>query len=282
MRDAQHVANDAADAGVRSAERFDGRRMVVGLGLERDRGALGELDDAGIADERRPHERCIDRFGAPAELSHQRGDLGRSVGPAGGVDDRTERLVGAVLAPRLGECLDLDVGDVAAKAFVLVADHTEFLEVEVQRTLDVQRHEAVVVEAADRDQFGVRVSRRVVEVRRLDEPVSPTLDDRVRDDSTHDLVGEIGIDGGSELDPAGGGRGREFDAELQRGVHHCVGSSVGDAGEERDLDAIRLWGVPAGVLQERVGDRCGESCSLIVIESARDMDHVGHLNGVRQ
>jgi hypothetical protein len=35
--DAEHVADHAADAGVRAAERFDRRRMVVGLGLERDR-----------------------------------------------------------------------------------------------------------------------------------------------------------------------------------------------------------------------------------------------------
>ena len=52
MRHAEDVANHSADAGVRSAERLDRRRMIVGLGLHGDGGALCEFDDSCVADER--------------------------------------------------------------------------------------------------------------------------------------------------------------------------------------------------------------------------------------
>ena len=72
---AEHVADHAADAGVGAAERLDRGRVVVRLGLEGQRRARGELDDAGVADERADDER--------------RGDRGRSRRAAGfisGVD----------------------------------------------------------------------------------------------------------------------------------------------------------------------------------------------------
>ena len=105
-----HVADDAADAGVGAAERLDRRRVVVRLGLERDGRALAERHDPGVADERRPHERRVDGVGGGAQLVEQR----RQRRAVGGRDRGPERLVGAVLAPRLGQRLQLDVGRVAA------------------------------------------------------------------------------------------------------------------------------------------------------------------------
>ena len=43
--------------GVGAAEGLDRRRVVVGLGLQRERHVAGEADDPGVADERRFHER---------------------------------------------------------------------------------------------------------------------------------------------------------------------------------------------------------------------------------
>ena len=282
MGDAEHVADHAADTGVRAAERLDGRRVVVGLGLERDRRALGELDDAGVADEGRPHERRVDRVGACPELGEQRRDLLGPVGATGRVDDGAERLVGAVLAPRLREGLDLDVGDVAPETFELVTDDAQLLEVEVQGPFDVQGEEPVVVEAPDRDQFGVGVAGGVVEVRWLDEPVTPPFDDGVGDHATHHLVGEFGVDVGAELDASGGCCGGEFDAELAGGVHHGIGGGVGDPGQERDLDAVGGRSIPGDTLQQRVGHRRGESGALAVVERPGQVDHVGDLDRRRQ
>ena len=60
---AHHVPDDPADPGVGAAERLDGGRMVVRLGLQGERGALGERDDAGVAGERRADEGGVDRVG---------------------------------------------------------------------------------------------------------------------------------------------------------------------------------------------------------------------------
>ena len=71
------------------------------------------------------------------------------------VDAGSEDVVLAVFRPGLGEGLDLDVGDLAPEPLVLVADHAEFLEVEIQGSFDVEGEQAVVVETADREQLGV-------------------------------------------------------------------------------------------------------------------------------
>ena len=78
-----------------------------------------------------------------------------SVGPVVDGDRGAERLVGAVLAPRLGQRLQLDVGRVAAGGLEVGLDGGELLRVEGQRPLDAERGERVGVEAADR-----RSSRR--------------------------------------------------------------------------------------------------------------------------
>ncbi len=204
--DAEHVADHAADAGVGAAERLDGRRVVVRLGLEGDRRARGELDDAGIADECRAHERGSERLGAVAQLGEQRPHGGRPVGTLG-VDAGAEGLVGAVLAPRLGEHLDLDVGDVAVEALVLVAQHPQLLEIEVQRARLVERRQPLVVEAAEGEHLGRGRRRRGVDERRLDRAGGPALDHRVGDQPAHQLVGLGGRDPGVELDAPAGGSG---------------------------------------------------------------------------
>ena len=107
---AEHVADDAADTGVGAAERLHGRRVVVRLGLEGERRARDERHDAGVAHERRPDERRTDGLGRRTQPVEQRwAGLALVRG-----DGRPEGLVGAVLAPGLGERLQLDVGRVSA------------------------------------------------------------------------------------------------------------------------------------------------------------------------
>jgi hypothetical protein len=87
-----------------------------------------------------------------------------------------------------------------------------------------------------------------------------------RHHSSNDLVGQVGVDVGAELDPAGGGGGGEFDPELPGGMEHGVGGRVGHAREQCDLDAVAERSVPGRRLQQRVGERRSEACTSIVVE----------------
>ena len=190
----EDVADHAADAGVGPAEGFDSRWMIVGLGLERKGGALAKLDDAGVADEGRTHERRRDRVSVhEPQLLHQRLDE-RSValGVAGlrRVDNRgPEGFVGAVFAPGLRQRLDLHVGRVTVERCKMALNDPKFLRVEVKRAFRIDRSETGVVEVADRN--GPSDARCVVgvRVRRLNSSVRPTFDDWVDeqpgDDGAH-------------------------------------------------------------------------------------------------
>ena len=147
-----HVADDAADARVGAAERLDGRRVVVGLGLHGDRRALGERHDAGVADEGRADERGGDGIGGRPQAVEQAGQLLARGRREGG----PERLVRAVLAPRLGQRLELDVGGIATGGAEVALDGLQLGRVEGQRPLDAQPAERVGVEIADGDRRGDR------------------------------------------------------------------------------------------------------------------------------
>ena len=62
-RNAQHIADHAADAGIGAAERLDGRGVVVGLHLEGDFVLVVEIDDAGVIDKGREHPGSGDFIG---------------------------------------------------------------------------------------------------------------------------------------------------------------------------------------------------------------------------
>ena len=100
---------------------------------------------------------------------------GRDLGP--------ERLVGAVLAPRLGEGLQLDVGRVAIGGAEVVADHPQLGRVERQCALPADRLQPVVVEVAQLD-HGRRGARLGAGVQvRVGEAGAPLLDHRVGDEA---------------------------------------------------------------------------------------------------
>ena len=106
MGSAHDVADHATDTGVGTTERLDRRWVVVRLRFHGDGRAFGERHDAGVADEGAAQERRVDGGRCVAQLLQERRDCLAVV--AG--DARPERLVRAVLAPRLGERLQLDVG----------------------------------------------------------------------------------------------------------------------------------------------------------------------------
>jgi hypothetical protein len=136
----EHVADHAADPRVGAAERLDGGRVVVGLGLEGDRRALGERDDPCVADERGAHERGGDGLrGRPQQPEQVDDAVGRR-------DGGPERLVGAVLAPRLGQRLQLHIGGVATDRREVVPDGRELLGIEGERALDADAGQRRVVE----------------------------------------------------------------------------------------------------------------------------------------
>ena len=129
---AEHVADHAADTGVGAAERFDRRRVVVGLGLEGDRRARPVGDDARVADERRPHERRGDGVRAAPQHGEQRRPFVAGVGH----ERRPERLVRAVLAPRLGDGLELDVGRITALGDEVMLHGQQLVGIEGERPID--------------------------------------------------------------------------------------------------------------------------------------------------
>ena len=220
MTGAEHVADDTTDPGVGAPERLDGGRMVVRLRLQRQRLALGERHDPGVADERRADVLGADSLGGVAELAQQRRDVGAVDG-----DRRPERLVGAVLAPGLGQRLQLDIEWIATAGREVVADGDQLLRVEGERSCGVQGVQAGIVKVAD---WNGRGRRHVVTAwveDRLDAVRCPALDHGVGDDPA-----EQGVDGRfvatrRELDAPPGRRGGDGDAELGRGVDDRVGGA---------------------------------------------------------
>ena len=126
---AHHVADHAADAGVGPAERLDRRRVVVRLGLDGERRARGERRRCRRC-RRTPSARTARRWRRwPSRSWRSRGTIAR---PSSVRDPGPEGLVGAVLAPRLGQRLQLDVGGVATLGAEVVADRDQLGGVERQ------------------------------------------------------------------------------------------------------------------------------------------------------
>ena len=230
---AEDVADHAADPGVGAAEGLDRRRVVVRLRLQRQRGAVEERDDPGVAGERRAHELGADPLGDVAQLAQQRCDR-----PAVDRDRGSERLVGAMLAPRLGERLQLDVGGFTAEPGEVVADGPQLGEVEGHRAFGVDRKEAVVIEGADGDRLGARDVVAAGMEDGVDARRRPPFDHGVGDHAAQQGVDRDGVTAGRELDAPAGRRRRNRHLELGGGVDDGAGSGVGDARVERDLEGV--------------------------------------------
>ncbi len=117
----QRIAYDAAQPGVGTAVRLEGRRMIVRLDLEAHVVAVIEADDAGVIleDADAPvvgAEPAADFLGRPED-----GFLEQVVDPPcfgvrpGEINRAFQGLMRAVLRPGLGEGFQLDVGGLAAQ-----------------------------------------------------------------------------------------------------------------------------------------------------------------------
>jgi hypothetical protein len=213
-----------------------------------------------------------DRLGALAEHPEQRrrsdAVVGRHVGP--------ERLVGAVLAPRLGQRLELDVGRVAARCREVGLDGEQLLGVERELAVGADRHQFVERASGQWHDLGLAGAAAVGVQHRLDRADRPPLDHRVGDDPAHDHLGTRGVDGGAELDASAGGGPGDRDAELGGAVHDRRGGGVGDAGEVGDLDPGSGGQLPPRCLEQRVAEETVECVEVGGGQVSLDEDDVAH------
>ena len=126
-------------------------------------------------------------------------------------------------------------------------------------------------------------SRRCdLDVRWLDRALAPPFDHGVGHQPADQFVDDVGLDGVAELHAPTGGRGVGADAELARGVPERVGGGVGDAGQERDLDAVAGGEVPAAMLQQGVDEHTVQSVEVAGVEFPVDEDDVGDVDRLRR
>ncbi len=138
--------------------------------------------------------------------------------------------------------------------------------------------QTVVVEPSNRDDVDDGCGGGGVDHRRFDGPVGPPLDDGVRDEPADDVVGHLGRDSIVELDAPAHGGAVHVQAEHPRGVQDGVGGGVGDAGEQRDLDAVGRGKLPAAVLEQGIDQDVVQTDQIVGIQSSFDEDDVGDVD----
>ena len=153
-----------------------------------------------------------------------------------GGDRGAERLVRAVLAPRLGEHLQLDLRRLAPRSAVVGDDRVQLGRVECQAAGDVQRGELVGVERGHRDRrCGLGAGGRGVDERRLDRRRRPAFDHLVGQQPPGQqgdvVVGQVAADG----EVHAGGRIADLDADGGCRVAHGDGRGIGHARQQRSL-----------------------------------------------
>ena len=137
---AERIANHAAQSGIGAAVRLEGRGMVVRLDLEHDMLIVEKADDAGII-AKHAHAPIVgaelaanlDGGGEDRFLEHiLEVPLAMFVAIANAAG---KRLVAAMLAPSLGDGLQLDVGRLAAEAAEMGLDRPHLVEAQIQLPL---------------------------------------------------------------------------------------------------------------------------------------------------
>ena len=206
---------------------------------------------------------------------------GGSTRPVVGGDRGPERLVGAVLAPRLGQRLQLDVGRVAAGGLEVGLDGGQLLGVEGERP---RRRRGAASSSASRPRTAIVSTPGTSSVPGCSSGVGdagrPVLDDRVGDEPAQQHVGVVVGRARRELDAPAGGRRGDRHAELGAGVDDGVGGAVGDAGMERDLDPVAVRARPTmPVCSSGSARNVAEPLALVVVEVALDEDDVGDRDG---
>ena len=265
---AEHVPDDAADARAGASERLDRRRSVVGLHLDADRVRVVELDDARVVDEHRHAEVPIERPGDVGDRGLEQ-VVDRAAFEAHGAG---QRLVLAVLAPGLGERLQLQARRRAAELGEVLLDGLHLVAVEGEAALLRDRHERALVEARERHVVDGQVRRR----RLAGQPRRQLVDEQL----LHGVVGEplardreqlSRCDVAVHVEGLVGARGDRRQVHVTERLLHRVRDRVRDPWLRHDGQRVGALGsdrccagrVDRGVFDHRVAqDRSGERLDL--------------------
>ena len=197
---AEHVAHHPTDARVGAAERFNSRRVVVGLGLDGEIEMIIERHDAGVVDERGVYPRRVDLIGGSPQLLQQR----HRCGAVSEGDPSAERFVVAVLAPGLGDHLQLDVRRLAIKLAIVVGDGRHLDPIERHASLRRKREKFVGRQRRDGYDFGGAGGVAAHKSWR-DLTDSRLLDDRIGEQPRDKVLKIFVAKNAGKLEPATGG-----------------------------------------------------------------------------
>ncbi len=242
------------------------------LGLDGERRAFGERHDAGVADEGTAQERCVDRDRRVAQLVHQwRDGIAVSVG-----DASSEGLVRAVLAPRLGQRLQLDVGGRTAGGTEVIDDRVQLGEVKRQSTFAIERQQRLVVEPVYLDHLDAGVCGGIgIDEGRLDRADRPSFDHLVgQQPSRQDRHGVV-VDIAADLVASSGGDCRDRCSDRFGSQGNCLGSGIGHTRQQCGLDGGGFRDRPVAGLQQRVDE---QSLELVTTAAAVDKHQVSDVD----
>ncbi len=238
----QRIADHTADARVRTAVRFQGRRVIVRLDLEADALLFVERHNAGVV---------LEHADAPVVVTQPFADLD------GGCEDRLpqhvlevplplavaipnpagQRLVRTVLAPGLRQRFQLDVGRVPIQLDEAPANCLHLGQVQIQLPRPAQLGQLLVVHFADGDRHELELVR-TAERNTLDpqRPADDLFDGVVGQDIRRNAI-EVGFGGiGVERVLSAGCDGRDDQAEIAERRLRAHGHVVGHPRFEEDVE----------------------------------------------
>ena len=246
----ENIADDTAHPGVGAAERLDGARVVVGLGLDREPLAVGKGHDARIAVESGDNEGGGDFFCRLAQLAQQGDDLA-----VAGRDARAESFVRAVVTPGLRDGFQFRIGRIASGGGEPLRHDGHFRGIEGERTLRIDTPQFRGTQTAQRhevDRGGILV--RPAGKAGQDGPGRPCFDDRIAQEVVHEkaqvLFRQVPRSGDGKLRP--GGR-LDLQPAAGRTFGQLHGHAIGHPGPPRHFDgqAVRIGHGRAGVESRR-------------------------------
>ena len=185
-RDAENIADDAADACVRSAEGFNSGWVVVRFGFEGDFEFVVEVNDACVVDEGGDDPRSVDLVGGGFEVGfYQTIDRGRWTIDICGLSSIVyrhicfKRLMHTMLTPRLRDGFKFDIGQVAVFFLAIITDGLHLCQVQGGAAVFGEGEEFVIAQVADGDGFDLSARFDFFREGWFDAAKLPVLDDVV-------------------------------------------------------------------------------------------------------
>ena len=241
---AEDVADHPAEAGGGTAVRLDCRGVVVGLDLDADVVIAVEADDAGVVAEHAhapvaPAERLTD---FPRRSKHRLLEKVVVADGAGGtlvVDRAAEGLVAAVLAPRLGDRLELDLERRPAEGGKMIAHGRKLEGGQRQATLAAELRKRTLVEPFKRH-LGLRERPRPSTGK---SPQGEGADDDIVDRVARQQLPRqpFGIGPGELREPVflHAPHGHCLEPQQPHCLEHALGGGVGDARLGENMEGKR-------------------------------------------